>query len=125
MNPPSSIHVVPVISPLPFCENHAAKTGSLDSLPRGRTTVTPVRTGLGLTPLPANDRRQADLDAANVGDRVERTGRAVERNAEVARARLGLRRDATDRREQDHRSATGSFMPRIMRQVDLLRYRIG
>jgi hypothetical protein len=43
--PPSSIHVVPVISPLPFCENHAANTGSADCFPRGKTTVTPVRTG--------------------------------------------------------------------------------
>ncbi len=29
-------------------ENHAAKTGSSDALPRGRIAVTPVRTG----PLP-------------------------------------------------------------------------
>src|SRR5437899_11621227 len=43
--PESSTHVVPVISPLPFSVNHAAKTPSFDSLPRGRTAVTPVRTG--------------------------------------------------------------------------------
>src|SRR5262245_33400236 len=47
-NPASSIHVVPVISPLPFIENQPAKTWSFDPLPRGRIAVTPVRTG----PLP-------------------------------------------------------------------------
>jgi hypothetical protein len=46
--PPSWSHVVPVISPLPFSAYHPANTGSLDALPRGSTTVTPVRTG----PLP-------------------------------------------------------------------------
>src|SRR5580704_11879860 len=44
-NPDSSIQVVPVISPLPFCENHPAKTGELSRRPRGRIAVTPVRTG--------------------------------------------------------------------------------
>src|SRR5580704_16332375 len=44
--PDSSTQVVPVISPLPFCENQPAKTGFImESLPRGRTAVTPVRTG--------------------------------------------------------------------------------
>ena len=43
--PPSSIQVVPVISPLPFIENQPAITGSVDALPRGRMAVTPVRTG--------------------------------------------------------------------------------
>src|SRR4029077_16565835 len=47
-NPDSSTQVVPVISPLPFCEYQAANTGSLESFPRGNTAVTPVRTG----PLP-------------------------------------------------------------------------
>src|ERR1700752_4836896 len=50
-NPESSTHVVPVISPLPFSVNHPAKTGSLESFPRGRIAVTPVRTG----PTPAGD----------------------------------------------------------------------
>src|ERR1700732_2960815 len=45
-NPDSSTQVVPVISPLPFCENHAANTGlESESWPRGSTAVTPVRTG--------------------------------------------------------------------------------
>src|SRR5437588_12416004 len=43
--PESSTHVVPVISPLPFSVNHAAKTAPLDPFPRGSTAVTPVRTG--------------------------------------------------------------------------------
>ena len=48
-NPDSFTQVVPVISPLPFSENHPAITGSFDRFPRGRIAVTPVRTG----PLPA------------------------------------------------------------------------
>src|SRR5439155_17722521 len=43
--PESSTHVVPVISPLPFSVNHAAKTAPLDPFPRGSTAVTPVRAG--------------------------------------------------------------------------------
>src|SRR5208283_3790000 len=43
--PDSSTQVVPVISPLPFSVNHPANTESLESLPRGKTAVTPVRTG--------------------------------------------------------------------------------
>src|SRR5215475_6592179 len=44
--PDSSTQVVPVISPLPFCENHPANTASfIESFPRGKTAVTPVRTG--------------------------------------------------------------------------------
>src|SRR5438445_4503476 len=47
--PDSSTQVVPVISPLPFSDHQPAKTGLLiESFPRGRTAVTPVRTG----PLP-------------------------------------------------------------------------
>jgi hypothetical protein len=36
--------------------------------------------------IPLDQRRQADLDAGDVGDRVERTRRAFEGDAEVARA---------------------------------------
>jgi hypothetical protein len=36
---------VPVISPLPFSVNHAAKTESEPVRPRGNIAVTPVRTG--------------------------------------------------------------------------------
>ena len=43
--PDSSTHAVPVISPFPLSENHPAKTGSADAFPRGKTAVTPVRTG--------------------------------------------------------------------------------
>src|SRR5256885_1357654 len=47
--PDSSTQVVPVISPLPLSDHQPAKTGLLmESLPRGRTAVTPVRIG----PLP-------------------------------------------------------------------------
>src|ERR1700733_8666904 len=44
-NPDSSIHVVPVISPFPFRLNQPAYTGSECFAARGRSTVTPVRTG--------------------------------------------------------------------------------
>ena len=50
-NPDSSIHAVPVISPLPLSTAQPAKTGSCDSFPRGRMAVTPVRTG----PLPTHE----------------------------------------------------------------------
>src|SRR3989338_321497 len=46
IRPDSSTQVVPVISPLPFRENHPAKTRSkADRWPRGKRAVTPVRTG--------------------------------------------------------------------------------
>ncbi len=52
--PESSTHVVPVISPLPLSVNQAAKTASLEVLPRGWMAVTPVRTGpLPTTSLPS------------------------------------------------------------------------
>src|SRR2546429_4282311 len=38
-NPDSSTQVVPVISPLPFIVNQPAKTGSSESLPRGKIAV--------------------------------------------------------------------------------------
>ena len=51
--PLSWSQVVPVISPLPLRVNQAPKTGSGLPLPRGWTTVTPVRTGpLPTTSLP-------------------------------------------------------------------------
>src|SRR5215467_12036161 len=52
--PDSSTQVVPVISPLPFCEYQPAKEKCcMDSAPRGSTAVTPVRTGpLPTTSLP-------------------------------------------------------------------------
>src|SRR6266851_6527749 len=43
--PESSTQCAPVISPLPFKLNQPAKTASLESFPRGRIAVTPVRTG--------------------------------------------------------------------------------
>src|SRR6202451_2200867 len=45
-NPDSSTQVVPVISPFPFSDHQPANTELfIDSLPRGKTAVTPVRTG--------------------------------------------------------------------------------
>ena len=43
-NPDSSIHAVPVSSPLPLSGYQAANTGSFDRTPRGKIAVTPVRT---------------------------------------------------------------------------------
>src|SRR5215472_18340010 len=53
-NPDSSTHVVPVISPLPFCAYHPAnEKRCIEAAPRGSTAVTPVRTGpLPTTSLP-------------------------------------------------------------------------
>src|SRR5271168_3755531 len=53
--PDSSTQVVPVISPLPLRDHQPAKTGlDMVSLPRGRTAVTPVRTGpLPITSFPS------------------------------------------------------------------------
>ena len=50
-SPLSSSQVVPVISPLPLSVNHAGEHRSAFWLPRGWTTVTPVRTG----PLPRRE----------------------------------------------------------------------
>ena len=61
--------------------------------------MTPVRAGAG------GQRRLADLDAGDVGDRVQRAGRAVERDAEVACARFGLR--ARRRRVSSSASSSG------------------
>src|ERR1700690_2101124 len=45
-NPDSSTHVVPVISPFPFSDHQPANTELfIDSFPRGKIAVTPVRTG--------------------------------------------------------------------------------
>src|SRR6202008_2755421 len=53
--PDSSTQVVPVISPLPFCEYQPAKENRcMDCAPRGSTAVTPVRIGpLPTTSLPS------------------------------------------------------------------------
>ena len=59
-NPDSRSQWVPVISPLPFSVANAAKTGSLDSLPRGKMAVTPVRTG----PLPRTRRPLPEISVA-------------------------------------------------------------
>ena len=103
-NPDSSSHAVPVISPLPFSENQPPKTGtSRVARPRGRIAVTPVRT---LRPSVRSliERDLADGDAGDVGDRVERAGCALERNAEITRTGLGgtgERRHKTQARDED------------------------
>jgi hypothetical protein len=100
---------VPVISPFPFNENQPAKTWSLSSC-RAADRVTPVRTG----PLPTleralarDQRRHADLDAGDVGDRVGRPGRAVEGDAEIAGARLALRVQARAGQRERRRKTRG------------------
>ena len=72
--PDSSIQAVPVISPVPFSANQPANTGvSIDSRPRGRIAVTPVRT-LRPSGEVLDQRDLADRHAGDVGDRVERSG---------------------------------------------------
>ncbi len=102
-NPLSCTHVVPVISPLPFSANHPANTGSGFLLPRGKMTVTPVRTGPGADDglaAPVDDRGGADLDARDIGDRVERAGRSPDGDRQFARPRLRLRGGAKAEQEQ-------------------------
>ena len=52
-----------------------------------------------------DQRREADFDTSDIGDGVERAGCAVERDAEIAGARLGLgeRKDAAQEDENEHR----------------------
>ena len=45
-------------------------------------------------------RHLPDLDSGNVGDRVERARRALERDAKIARPRVGLRRDERQREQR-------------------------
>ena len=93
------IQVVPVISPLPFSECQPAKTGSY-LRPRGRMAVTPVRRApcrRCSVPSPLISVDVPDFDAGDIGDRVQRPGRAVERNPQVARADGDVRRACGER----------------------------
>ena len=91
-NPDSSTQVVPVISPLPFCANQAANTGSEIESSTARQDGRDA--GAHGTPAdfqlagPRDERGVADQDARDVGDGVERSRSAVEGNAEIARTRL-------------------------------------
>ena len=69
--------------------------------------------------LTANDRGHADLDAAHVGDGVERTRRAVERDAEVARARFVLGDRQSWLRARMASSAASSLMPRMIAEASV------
>ena len=93
--PDSSIQVVPVISPLPFSENQPANDGlAIESLAarqdRGDAGAHRPLARRVSGALARDDRGVADLDAGDVGDGVERPGRAVERHAEIARPRRPL-----------------------------------
>src|SRR5437667_1265137 len=94
--PESSTHVVPVISPLPFSVNHAAKTAPLDPFPRGSTAVTPVRTGPSPTFRgPSHEIRVVCPTSTHfyIRDRIKGTRDAVKWNSQITGARLGLRRN--------------------------------
>ena len=54
--------------------------------------MTPVRTFCAF-----DHRHLPDLDSGHVGDRIERARLALERNAKIARPRVGLRRDQRQR----------------------------
>ena len=71
-----------------------------------------------LRALAADDRRDADLDAADVGDRVERPGGAVERDPEIARTWtvLGGRERGGGGEERDDDGGV-AHMPRIISYV--------
>ena len=94
--PTSSIHVVPVISPLPLIDHQPA----VDGRPGVRATVRVDRRDArahrpladhqrAVTP---HQRAVSDLDRADVGDRVGRAGGATERHAEAAGAEASGRR---------------------------------
>ena len=90
--PASRIHASPVSSPLPLSRWEPAKAGSHQAGPgRGRTTVTPVRTGPSAhlqRTLAAHDGRVPDANALDVRDRVERArGARADREAELAKPR--------------------------------------
>ncbi len=89
-NPDSSTQAVPVISPLPFCENQAANTWSeAESFPRGqhRRHAGAYGTLAHLQFTRAGYQRgMAHGDADHIGDGVQRPGRAVEGNSK-SRAR--------------------------------------
>ena len=96
---------VPVISPLPFSENQPAEAPDRrgSSLPRGRIAVTPVRTAcLRIRWRSASSGRP---HARHVGDRVQRARRAIERDAEIARARRRRCRYQCSHGEQDSGAA--------------------
>ena len=113
--PLSWSHVVPVISPLPLSVNQAPNTGSALVL-AARVDHGDARAHRALAgdepPLARDERRVADLDARDVGDRVERAGRAADERheAELARPRLlgGGRRLWTERDRGEHRRMRAS-----------------
>ncbi len=91
--PESSTQVVPVISPLPLRVNQAPKTailGVFAARENGGDTGA-YRTFSYLELAAAGDERGvADFDTLDVGDGVVGAGRAVEGDAEIAGAGLGL-----------------------------------
>src|SRR5438552_2563949 len=94
--PESSTHVVPVISPLPFSVNHAAKTPPLDPFPRGqhcRNSGTRRPLAHFQRTLARNQSRMPDLNAFYIRDRIKGTRDAVKWNSQITGARLGLRRN--------------------------------
>ena len=112
--PDSSTQVVPVISPLPLSENHPAKTGSIDALLAAREDGrhAGAHRPLPTTSLPfaGDERGEADFDASDVGDGVERARSAVERNAKIAGARRGLRKGTGSDEQKGQRQYGDRFM---------------
>ena len=91
--PLSSIQWVPVMSPLPLPIVKAANTGGevAATARQNGGDAGPNRTLPDLAlPFARDQRGVPHRDAGDVGDGVERTGRAVERHAEVTRPGLGL-----------------------------------
>ena len=91
--PDSSTQVVPVISPLPFSANQPAKEKRwMESRPARQDRGDPgAHRPLADHQLAAagDERRVADEDAGDVGDGIQRAGRAVEGHAEVAGPQRG------------------------------------
>jgi hypothetical protein len=57
-----------------------------------------------------DQRDGADLDAGHVGDRVPTAGSAVQRDAEIPRARTGLRRESAGKDEEEKEEGSHGFV---------------
>ena len=102
--PDSSSHAVPVISPLPFSANQPPNTGMSRRRAAARQDRRHAGAHLASVGEVFDERDLADGDAGDVGDRVQRAGRALERNAEITRTGLGgtgERRHKTQARDED------------------------
>src|ERR1700676_3475352 len=117
--PDSSTHVVPVISPFPFSDHHPANTGAfIESLPRGRTAVTPVRTGpLPICSLPSPEMSVVCPTVTPETSVIPFSGPGVPSNGTPRSRARGLAAGFSCAKEEPARrqqpSSTDHFLPRM------------